>query len=233
MLPKLKEAVKETARYLFIALKKLRFWRRDPPVTTCRELVDFVETRSKFIAQITLYGYIKTRAGTRYTSLFENDVFIESINIAKWEIYLSCLCDLAIYAAAMTGRAAANTAEIEALATYIVNTATLGEEIPAQRPQGFGDIRAAFASRARLTQWSEISEGENAFHASPESLVEWAPIADELKTFDVTIVKNSMRYKWKRVRDQLIQLLDADSVLADWRSGESRERAQEKAIQGD
>ena len=225
MAPKLKEAAKETARYLFIALKTLRFWRRDPPVTTCPELVEFVETRSKFVAQTTLYGYIKTRAGTRYTSLFENDVFIESINIAKWEIYLSCLCDLAIYAAARTCRAEADSAEIAALAIHIVDTATLGEDLPPERPQGFEDIREAFARRASGTEWSDMSERENAFHASPESLVEWAPIADELKVHDVTIVKNSMRFKWKRVRDQLNELLDADSVLADCRSGESQDSA--------
>jgi hypothetical protein len=52
---------------------------------------------------------------------------------------------------------------------------------------------------------------------SPSALVEWAPIADELKDYDVDIVKNSMRFKWKRIRDQFETLLDADAVLADWR----------------
>jgi hypothetical protein len=35
---------------------------------------------------------------------------------------------------------------------------------------------------------------------------------------DVEIVKNSMRFKWKKVRDQFEQILDASAVLADWQA---------------
>lgn len=215
----LKTALKETAIYLFMALKALYFWRRESPVTTVTELVKYVETRSKFVAQTTLYGYVKTRAGTRYVSLYEDPLFTESVNIAKWEIYLACLCDLATWTAASLGRQAmARPGELEALAIHIVDSVVMAEEIPAERPQGFDDVREAYAKRARATAWNQVEPGEGPFENSLSALVEWAPIADELKLFDVEIVKNSMRHKWKKVRDQLNELLDAESVLADWRS---------------
>lgn len=221
MIRDLKTALADTLDYLYKILKALMFWRRDPPVTTFGDLVKFVETRSKFVAQTTLFGYIKTRAGTRYTSLFEDDVFVNSINIAKWEVYLTCLCDLASHAAASVGRGAtAEKREFAALATHIVLDALKDEEIPPERPQGFDDIRAAFEKRVAATRWDEAPEGDTFFQDSPSALVEWAPIADELKSRDVKIVKNSMRFKWKKVRDQLDQLLDAELVLTDWRSGE-------------
>ena len=59
--------------------------------------------------------------------------------------------------------------------------------------------------------------GDAAFQSSLSALVYWALIADELKIDDVAIVKNSMRFRWKKVRDQFDTLLDADAVLADWR----------------
>jgi hypothetical protein len=59
--------------------------------------------------------------------------------------------------------------------------------------------------------------GDAAFQGSLSALVEWAPIADELKIQDVDVVKNSMRFKWKKVRDQFETLLDADAVFDDWR----------------
>lgn len=202
-----------------MALKALRFWHRPPPVPTLSDLVAFAETRSKFVAQTTLYGYVKTRAGTRYVSLMADDVFANSVNIAKWEIYLASLCDLAAYVAARTGRnQSAAPSEIRALAVHLVDTATINEEIPAERPQGFDDIRAAFAARAVATNWTEDLIGDAAFQGSLSALVEWAPIADELKINDVDIVKNSMRFKWKKVRDQFETLLDADAVFADWRA---------------
>ena len=202
-----------------MALKALRFWHRPPPVLTLSDLVAFAETRSKFVSQITLFGYIKTRAGTRYGSLMEDDTFANSVNIAKWEIYLACLCDMAAYAAARVGRhPSAAQSEIRALAIHLVDTATKHEEIPVERPQGFDDIRSAFAARAQATNWSDDMIGEAAFRGSLAALVEWAPIADELKLNDVDIVKNSMRFRWKKVRDEFETLLDADAVFADWRA---------------
>jgi len=183
------------------------------------DLVEFTETRSKFVSQITLFGYVKTRAGTRYGSLMEDETFANSVDIAKWEIYLACLCDLAAYTAARTSHnQSAAQSEIRALAIHLVDTATNSEDIPAARPQGFDDIRSAFALRAEATIWTADIIGEAAFQGSLSALVKWAPIADELKINDIDIVKNSMRFRWKNVRDQFETLLDADAVFADWRA---------------
>ena len=219
MLSDLKTAIKETAHYLFMAVKALYFWRPETPITTVAQLVAYVETRSKFVAQTTLYGYIKTRAGTRYVALYEDPLFTESVNIAKWEIWLTCLGDMAIYATATLGRkAVASPGELEALAIHIVDSVTLAEEIPAERPKGFDDIRQALATRARATAWNQVELGEAPFQNSLAALIEWSPVADELKMRDEGIVRNSMRFKWKKIREQFDQALDAEAVLADWRS---------------
>lgn len=210
------EALKEAVNFIFLALKALRFWHRDPPVSTVDELARFAETRSKFVSQITLYGYIKTRVGTQYASLFQDDLFASSVNIAKWEIYLSCLGDLCIYTAAKVMGDIPE--EAEALAIHIFDASIRDEEVPKDRPQGFGEATEAFYVRARSTDWSTIHEGENSFAPSLTALVDWAPIADELKQYDVQAVRNSMRFKWKTVRDQLEDLLQTDAVSAEWRA---------------
>jgi len=226
MAGKLGTVLKETGWYLSKVLKALRFWRRAPPLTTFAQLVEHVESRSKYVGQTTLFGYVKTRAGTRYVSLFEDEKFAHSLNIAKWEIFLAGLCDLAAYAAAGIGRrASASADETTALAIHIVESALAKEEIPAERPQGFDDVRSAFRTRARTTCWSELPAGNGLFQNSISALVHWAPIADELKVLDAEIVKNSMRFKWKSVRDQFNEVLDAEAVLADWRSVRTRETA--------
>ena len=40
------------------------------------ELEDFIQTKSAWVSQVTLYGYLKTRMGTRYVLHFANDEFI-------------------------------------------------------------------------------------------------------------------------------------------------------------
>lgn len=233
MLSELKSAFKETAAYLFMALKALYFWRAESPIVSVAELVRYVDTRSKFVAQTTLFGYIKTRAGTRYVTLYEDETFTRSANIAKWEIWLACLCDLATYSVAGIGRrVGARPDELEALAVHIVETVLADEEIPAERPQGFEDIRDAYVARAHATHWHQIEPGEGPLAGSLDALIKWAPIADELKILDKEIVRNSMRFKWKKVRDQFEKVVDADAVMADWRYGGGRAAPGQEAEAG-
>jgi len=221
MLNEFRKALKETLFFIGLALKALRFWHRDPPVLTPIDLSRFAETRSKWVSQTTLIGYVKTRAGTRYTSLFADDTFANSVNIAKWEIYLACLSDMSVYAAAAVGRRSdATEQELSSLALYIYETALNNDDVPLERPQGFEDVRKIFKTRVNEITWKELGEGETPFLGSMDALFEWAPVADELKKYDTLPVKNSMRFKWKRLRDLLATLLDADSVIARWRDRE-------------
>jgi hypothetical protein len=223
----LREALKNTAVYVSLAFKAFRFWHRDSPITTVAGLAYFVDTRSKYVAQTTLIGYVKTRAGTKYVSLFEDDTFAESMRIANWHIYLACLSDMAVYGAARAGIGAgdqAAVAEMEALARHVTATALDHEDAKHKHPDDLAVFKDQFAARALGTNWDEAAIREAAFKGSQNALVEWAPIDEELKKRDVTIVKNSMRFKWKRVRDDLDAVLDADAVLADWRARSSGDK---------
>ena len=61
------------------------------------ELEEFIQTKSAWVSQVTLYSYLKTRMGTRYVLHFDNDVFMKSVNEAKWNIYAVSLQDLTFY----------------------------------------------------------------------------------------------------------------------------------------
>ena len=60
-------------------------------------LEEFIQTKSAWVTQVTLYGYLKTRMGTRYVLHFENDEFMSSVNLAKWNIYSVALQDLIFF----------------------------------------------------------------------------------------------------------------------------------------
>ena len=61
------------------------------------ELEEFIQAKSAWVTQVTLYGYLKTRMGTRYVLHFENDKFMASVNQAKWNIYSVALQDLTFF----------------------------------------------------------------------------------------------------------------------------------------
>ena len=61
------------------------------------DLQNFIQKKSAWISQVTLYSYLKTRMGTRYVLHFDNDEFMGSVNLAKWNIYSIALQDLTFF----------------------------------------------------------------------------------------------------------------------------------------
>ena len=71
-----------------------------PSVTTRKELIDFIDSNAAYVSQVTLYTYIKARAGMQFPKLFDNDDFLTSLRIARWHIYGAAVCDLTLFSAA-------------------------------------------------------------------------------------------------------------------------------------
>lgn len=197
---------------------KIRLNKR--PITSMEELTDFIQTRAAYIAQTSLYGYLKTRMGVRYPTVFEDAVFVESINLAKWHVFAACVADLSIFAAATAASQSSLAGGREAeLARYCFDTALAAGLDEVRLGEIREQARTAFDKRIGQVAWAAAATGETAFTASPEALVRWAPIADELKQYDHEIVVNSIRFRWRDVRDQLRKRADRAAILADFQAG--------------
>ena len=72
----------------------------EDPITTRKDLVSFIDSRAAYVSQVTLYTYVKARAGTQYPKLFANTDFLTSLKIARWHIYGAAVCDLTLFSAA-------------------------------------------------------------------------------------------------------------------------------------
>jgi len=178
-------------------------------------LRQFLETRASYVAQMSLYGYLRTRAGMRYPELFDDDVFVASVNIAKWQIWLACLADLAVYAGfLMLHRTNAPVEQIRELMRRVLDDALAAVGTPADAGPEFAPHADRVRARLALCDWRAIGDDASAFSESPDALVHWAPVVDELKQLDTEIVRNSMRFRWQEVRRDLRRDLDAARVLA-------------------
>ena len=85
------EYLKEYIAPLFNFLKPKK------KITNIFELKNFIQRKSAWVSQETLYGYLKTRMGAKYILMFEDEIFLGSINKAKWNIYAVALQDLTFY----------------------------------------------------------------------------------------------------------------------------------------
>ena len=188
---------------------------RSSPIATADALRHFLETRASHVAQTSLYGYIRARSGTRYPELFENDEFVASVNIAKWQMWLACLSDLAVYAGGLVLHRADVPAErVGALMMSAADAALAAVGTPPDAGEAFADSVRRVRARLALTDWAAITDDDAPFRESPAALVEWAPIVDELKQYDADIVRGSVRFRWQEVRRDLRRDLDAAALFA-------------------
>ena len=47
------------------------------------DLAEFIQKKSAWVAQVTLFGYLKTRMGTKWVLHFDDEKFLASLNLAK------------------------------------------------------------------------------------------------------------------------------------------------------
>tara|TARA_Y100000768_G_C23680960_1_gene542246 strand:+ start:61 stop:684 length:624 start_codon:yes stop_codon:yes gene_type:complete len=168
------------------------------------ELEHFIQTKSAWVTQVTLYNYLKTRMGTRYVLHFDNDEFMSSVNLAKWNIYCVSLQDLTFYTFSYL-KVNLNFQEIHK-ANEIFNK-ILDDEISNKMPIDIIEkARKSFDERLEKINW-DIYYQDLPFNTSALTLYKWAPIAEELKTLDRKIVLNSMILKWDVIKQEFNDLI--------------------------
>jgi len=169
------------------------------------ELEYFIQSKSAWVTQVTLYSYLKTRMGTRYVLLFDNDEFMSSVNSAKWNIYSIALQDLTFFTFSYL-KVNFNYQNI-AQAKEIFNK-ILDDEKSNKMPLDIvEEAKKGFDERFQNLNW-ETYYKDLPFNLSALSLYKWAPIAGELKSLDRKIVLNSMILKWDIIRNEFEKLIE-------------------------
>ncbi len=167
-----------------------------------KDLENFIQERSAHVTQTTLYGYLKTRIGVKYIAMMEDERFLKSINIAKWNIYMVALADCAFY-----------------VFSYLVAEKNLKENdcreiflsiLEKEKQNGLTDEIYLNGKKNFLERIENINFNNyhlnDPFKKSGEALYYWSPIADELKTLDKKIVLNSISLKWGLMKTEFEKL---------------------------
>ena len=169
------------------------------------DLEIFIQNKSAWVSQITLYSYLKTRMGTKYVLHFDDEIFLSSINTAKWNIYAIALQDLIFYTLSYLN-VFYNFQEM-GHANKIYEK-ILKNELKNKMPENIiNNAKEIFNKRLQKIDWSNYYKSWP-FNESALALYEWAPVAKELKTLDRKIVLNSMILKWENIQKEFIKLIN-------------------------
>jgi len=169
------------------------------------DLEVFIQNKSAWVSQITLYSYLKTRMGTKYVLHFDDEIFLSSINTAKWNIYTIALQDLIFYTFSYLN-VFYNFQEMDNVKK--IYEKILNNELKNNMPEKIIDNgKKIFNERLQKIEWKNYYKSWP-FNESALALYEWAPVAKELKTLDRKIVLNSMILKWENIQKEFIKLID-------------------------
>ena len=187
--------------YLFALFKGILPKKK---IKNIEDLTLFIQTKSAWVSQVTLYNYLKTRMGTKWVLHFDDEIFLASINKAKWNIYSIALQDLIFYSLSYLNNFSnyqdmgkANDIYDEILTKEINNG--MPEEVISQ-------AKKKFTVRLQKIDWKTYYNSWP-FNESALTLYEWAPIADNLKEMDRKIVLNSMILKWDNIKNEFQKLI--------------------------
>ena len=89
-----RNTLKTVLEYLFPVEKVTSYFKS---IKSKEDLQKFIQQRSAHVTQTTLYGYLKTRMGHKFTLMVDDEEFSKSINLAKWNIYMVALADCSFY----------------------------------------------------------------------------------------------------------------------------------------
>ena len=143
--------------------------------------------------------------GAKYVLMFDDEIFLGSINKAKWNIYIAALQDLSFYTISYLKniRGLHDTEKAKELFYEILN-----DEKENKIPEDiFENAKKQFDDRYNKINWINYYNSLP-FNTSALALYEWSPIAEELKTLDKKIVLNSMILKWENVKKEFQNLIN-------------------------
>ena len=183
----------------------LKFFKPKQKINNYEELKDFIQKKSAWISQVTLYGYLKTRMGAKYVLMFEDEIFLGSINKAKWNIYAVTLQDFCLYSISYLKDVSKKHDTEKAKEIFLE---ILSDEEKNQMPNDILEkSKKEFDERLKNIDWEKHYK-DLPFNNSALALYEWSPIAEELKSLDRKIVLNSMILKWDIIKKEFSQVIN-------------------------
>ena len=194
---------------LKLVLPLINFLKRQNRIDEIESLRIFVLSRSSYIAQFSLYGYLKARAGTQYVSLIKDPLFASSMKTARNRIFFACLMDLTLHVLkTINAQKQQNFQNLIPFARqFFIKTL---DKAPEEVFESLEREKVILEFEKHLSRhnWSSSYDSHESFSGSRSALLNWAPVVEEFKIQDEEIVSNSIHFKWLRVCEEFEKLTD-------------------------
>lgn len=194
--------------------------RRPPPVTTAAGLAELASRTAAYLAQKTTIDYCRAKCGSFSYSLFKEKPFLDALDVSKWEGFAAVLADVVLVLEAFLRPQAADQPEalgagLKGLYAEVLDS----HPLPAHRPQGWDDVKAALAPRLALAQAHPSRPPAELSRTSARRVFDVLPIHDRYKELDAEVIEGALGFQMTAFWGTLRHRVDAAAVVADLVAG--------------
>ena len=188
-------------------------------LSNLKNVIEFVNKNASFVSQVTLYPYIKTRAGTQHPKLFENQKFLTSLRISRWYIFMACVNDMSIFISHLCSKEQNYNKKFSLKLASLISSEVF-KKIE-QTDIDDEEFKKSIKFLIRYYNDSKLRKNkatETFFRRSADELVKWVPVSEEFKKQDQIILRNSIKFRWIPIRKQIMKNLDIKKINYEYKS---------------
>jgi hypothetical protein len=187
---------------------------RPKPVATVDALKIFLEERSLLIAQKCAIDYCRGKTGLASYALFTEAPFLKALEVCRWEAYAAVLGDLLILLEAhLRSHVAAEERARLGKALCALHAEILRATLPAHRPEGWGDVLAAFPLRLAAASAAPPQGAAEVADHSAKRLFDTLPIHSSYRELDEEVVYGAVRFRMVAMHQELQQRIAGAALV--------------------
>lgn len=196
------------------ALRRLLGRRRWPSVTAGHELADFLAAQTAYVAQRSVIEYCRARTGLNWDKLFLEPLFLERLEVCRWEAYAIALAEVAELGLIRLRRDGAADPE-----TYLpglvaaAHAALLRHPVPGHRTSWTDAADAIERHLARALLAAPRPVHLLGLH-SADAIFDLLPIHADLRPEDREMFQNSVRFAMCGTFDAMARCFDVPALEA-------------------
>jgi len=206
-------------RFILEKFSTFEIFQGKDSLSNLKNVIEFVNKNASFVSQVTLYPYIKTRAGTQHPKLFENQKFLTSLRISRWYIFMACVNDMSIFISHLCSKEQNYNKKFSLKLASLISSEVF-KKIE-QTDIDDEEFKKSIKFLIRYYNDSKLRKNkatETFFRRSADELVKWVPVSEEFKKQDQIILRNSIKFRWIPIRKQIMKNLDIKKINYEYKS---------------
>ena len=191
------------------------YFRRPPPITTFSQFVDFLDSRTAFLVQKTVYEYCRARSGVLWSKLFKEASFIAALDKCRWLNYPLGLSQLLQMVEGTLREDAAGREErlIEGLLAA-AETVTGRYPVPPGFERGFWRVsRNRIADRLAHARLAPPRDVKDIPTDTAREFFDNLPIHETLRVHDFALIRNHLRSNLCRLHEEFLERVERPAIV--------------------